>query len=222
MLSNSQQRDVAGIVADDYPLLRRYLGDLKFKELLHDYVLSPTAARKSVRRLSRHLPDFLKSYSAFDRCPEIQELSDLECACNLAFEAIEAPKLTISALEEKKSVNFSGLALAPHPSVSSLTFTQNTTSIWSALKCDEQPPKPHHLDEIQHVLVWRQGKASRFRILGQEEATAFDRIKSGRSFRALCKALDPTPGGETPMKRATAYLRGWVDAELLLATEEAS
>jgi hypothetical protein len=190
------------ILSSDYSSLRRYLGELKFKNLINEFIAAHAVKIQNSRWLSENLPDFAKLYEGFLHFPEIAELASLERALNMAFNAVDAPSLMT-----QNALRLSVKKLKAHPSVSLLIFTQNTTSIWSALKCDEQPPRPHQLDANQHVIVWRQGNTPRFRILGEEEATALSRVKRGLSFKAL---------------KSESYLRGWLEAELILAPATAA
>ena len=58
------------------------------------------------------------------------------------------------------------------PALGRFTAKTNVTSLWSSLRCDETPPAAERLALPIEVLVWRQAGASRFRILGAEEAMA--------------------------------------------------
>jgi hypothetical protein len=199
-LTNCQSEWVARSfenLTSDYGVLRRYLGELKFKHLINEYISTQHDKVSNERWLSDHLPDFIAAYETFMHFPEIAELALLERAQNRAFNAIDA--LTLAKLS---TIPPPAKKLKTHPSVSLLTFSQNTTSIWSALICDEQPPRPHSLDAPQHVIVWRQGNTTRFRILGEDEALALGRVSLGISSKAL---------------NSESYLLGWLEAELILA-----
>lgn len=204
-------------LAIDYRFLRKYLGETQFTEMAKSYCEANSSTQPNARWFSTHLAEFLRGYAPFSHHPEIQELAALELALNSAFTAPEAAALTLADLTTLDPEIFSSMNLGMHPSASRLTFTQNTTSIWSALKCETQPPKPHLLDEQQQTLVWRQGAASRFRLLGNEEAMAFDAAKTGASFSTICQLIAFMDSPETTAARAASYLRGWIEAELLLA-----
>ena len=82
----------------------------------------------------------------------------------------------------------------------------NATSIWSALTAGELPPSPASLELPQELLVWRQGLASRFRMLGREEAVAIDAAARGETMK-----LDQFSEG---------FLRGWLEAEIVSAVRD--
>ena len=204
-------------LANDHDILRDYIGETQFVEMAKNYITAHPSEHPNARWYSVHLAEFLQGYEPFFHHLEIQELAALELALNTAFDAPEAATLTFAELTALDPEIFSATILGIHSSASRLTFKQNTTSIWSALKCETQPPKPHLLDEEQQILVWRQGVASRFRLLGNEEAMAFDACKTGASFSTICEMIAFVDSPETAAARAASYLRGWNEAELLLA-----
>jgi hypothetical protein len=169
-------------LAHDYPRLRLYMGETAFNTMARR-CLSTTETPK-VRLLSRHLPDFLDLTKPFSRSPELSDIARLERAFHAA---LYAPETRITSH-------------APlHPSVQRLHLRTNAASIWAALTAGELPPPPERLDEPQELLVWRQGAASRFRILGREEAAA----------------LDAAARGEASAQSSENFLRGWLEAEII-------
>ena len=204
-------------LAKDHEILREYIGESQFDKMAQSYIATDPSRLPNARWYSVHLAEYLRTYKPFSHNPEIQELAVLESALNSAFDAPEAASLSLVELTALDPEVLSSMILGIHPSASRLTFKQNTTSIWSALKCDTHPPRPHLLDEAQQILIWRQGVASRFRLLGDEEAIAFDACKAGASFGAMCELIALVECPETAAARAASYLRGWIEAELLLA-----
>lgn len=145
--------------------------------------------------LSRHLPDFLDLTKPFSRSPELSDLARLEKAFHGALNAPEASIVTQGPLY--------AFHLTLHPSVQRLQLRTNATSIWAALIAGELPPPPQRLDEPQELLVWRQGAASRFRMLGREEAVALDAAARGQAI-----GVDQV---------SESFLRGWLEAEIISA-----
>ena len=176
-------------LAEDYPRLRLYMGETAFNTMAR-HCLTATEAPK-VWLLSRHLPDFLDLTKPFSRSPELSDLARLEKAFHAA---LSAPDSSITSR-------------APlHPSVQRLQLRTNTASIWAALTAGELPPPPQRLDEPLELLVWRQGAASRFRMLGREEAAALDAAVRGDTTE-----VDQWSEG---------FLRGWLEAEIMSAVRD--
>ena len=158
------------------------MGETAFNTMAR-HCLAATETAK-VRLLSRHLPDFLDLTKPFSRSPELSDLARVEKAFHTALNAPEASITSQAPL---------------HPSVQRLQLRTNAASIWAALTAGEMPPPPQSLDEPQELLVWRQGAAARFRMLGREEAAA----------------LDATARGEEITQSAENFLRGWREAEII-------
>ena len=172
-------------LAGDYPRLRLYMGDTAFNTMAR-HCLAATGTPKA-RVLSQHLPDFLDLTKPFSRSPELSDLAHLEKAFHAALNAPEA-SITSQPL---------------HPSVQRLQLRTNAASIWAALTAGELPPLPQRLDGPQELLVWRQGAASRFRMLGREEAAALDAAARGEAI-----TIDQWSEG---------FLRGWLEAGIISA-----
>lgn len=161
------------------------------------------------------LPQFLKNHPSFQHSPEIYELASLEIAVNQAFLSPELPILSAPQFDAIGVQNFPKLKIQFVESAQLLTFEQNTTSIWAAMKCEERPPKPHRLDESQKVLVWKQRGAPRFRLLGAEEAMFFEQFKQKLNVKSAAKLLASPKEIEPSIACALNYVRGWVEAELV-------
>ena len=161
------------------------------------------------------LPQYLKHQPSFQHSPEIYELAILEIAVNQAFLSPEYPILSSRQFEDIGAQNFPKLKIQFVQSAQLLTFEQNTTSIWAAMKCEERPPKPHRLDEPQKVLVWKQRGAPRFRLLGAEEVMLFEQFRQKLAVKSAAKLLSNSEGSEQLIAQALNYIRGWVDAELV-------
>jgi hypothetical protein len=180
-------------LADDYPRLRLYMGETAFSMMGRHCLATPETPKARV--LSRHLPDFLDLEKPFSRSPELSDLARLERAFQTALNAPEAPIALQAPL--------CGVQIVLHPSVQRLRLRTNAASIWAALIAGESPPPPARLDEPQELLVWRQGTASRFRMLGREEAAALDEAARGEATR-----IDQSPDN---------FLQGWLEAEIISA-----
>jgi hypothetical protein len=66
--------------------------------------------------------------------------------------------------------------------------------------------------------VWRQGAEIRHRAVDDDEAEALARVREGTTFGALCEALAEGRDVEDAARLASQLVRGWLDAELLVAT----
>ena len=183
-------------LAGDYPRLRLYMGGTGFKTMAR-HCLAATETPK-VRLLSRHLPDFLDLTKPFSQSPELSDLARLEKAFHAALNAPEASIIT--------RVPLHGFRIELHPSLQRVQLRTNAASIWAALTAGELPPPPQRLDGPQELLVWRQGAASRFRILGREVSAALDAAARGEAIE-----INQSSDG---------FLRGWLEAGAISAVRD--
>ena len=187
---------LADFLAGDYPRLRLYMGGTGFNTMAR-HCLATTETPK-VRLLSRHLPDFLDLTKPFSQSPELSDLARLEKAFHAALNAPEASIIT-QAPPRRFHIEL-------HPSVQRLQLRTNAASIWAALTAGELPPPPQRLDGPQELLVWRQGAASRFRILGREESAALDAAARGEAIEIN--------------QSSDSFLRGWLEAGAISAVRD--
>lgn len=208
---------LAGFLANDFPMLKAYIGDDRFDEMARHYINAKPSRHPNARWYSDNLPQFLKTAKAFAENGECIELATLEHALTHAFDAIDAQTMTLADLAAIPPEQAGDLQLRLHPSATVLTCRQNTTSIWSALKADIEPPHPHKFDQPQKILVFRQDHASRFRLLGDEEAMALACIEDGMRFAVLCEMMAFQNAADEVPQRAAMLLRIWIESQLLLA-----
>jgi hypothetical protein len=163
-------------------MLLRYLGHLRFST----YVEACERDNMSWKQAADCLPEWFAGCRSVSS--EVAELAHLERAMRKAFEA------GMRGAEEPAVL---------HPSVSLLTFENNTASLWSALICGEPPSRPYRLDKPQHVVTWRHKGQARMRLLGEEE------------YRCMVALANPSPdpSAETAMP---AYMAGWLESDVLV------
>lgn len=206
MIAIDEKLDAARLtefLADDYARLRLYMGVCAFNAMGRHYLAAHSIKVPKARALSHHLPNFLDMTKPFSRNPELSDLAHLERAFHSALDAPEAPTLALSEFARRNPQNF---FLELHPSVQRLHSRTNAASIWAALTAGELPPAPIKLHAPLELLVWRQGLKSRFRMLGQEEAVAFDEVARGE-----LTGIDQI---------SEHFLRGWLEAEVVSAVRE--
>jgi hypothetical protein len=201
-----------GYLANELGYLYAYLGDITFNKLTRDYLRSYPELPIDPAAVKKNLLKYIGAQPLVQRNPEILELADLELALNFALNAPDEKLLDVQAFEKLASPKREQIIFNVVSSAQILLFKQNTTSIWSALKCEERPPKPHLLDEPQNLLVWRQGDAPRFRLLGRDEAFLFNLISQNTNLRS---ALLQMNSETTDAEEILNYVRGWAEAELI-------
>jgi hypothetical protein len=197
----------------DHPLLHLYLGDEMFDAMGHAYVAATPSHHPNLRWFSQALPDFLKNTEPYGNHPVIADLAVLEKALNDAFDAADAPVLTLQDMACFAPEVWSTLQFKPHPSSRRLDMSTNAAAIWLALKNHETPPEAR--EEAARLLVWRQDVTPMFREIAPEEAMMWDEAGNGIAFGVLCTMLATYDDPDGAAARAASYLHGWVTAGLL-------
>jgi hypothetical protein len=215
-LVDSDVAQLLGFLEQDYAMLRLYLGESAFVKLAIDLVGAHPFETLNARWYCKNLSNYLQNEAPLPYSREIIELASLEQTLGAAFDAPAEAAVTVKQLQKFMANETPSMVFKKHPSVSRLAFSQNTTSIWSALKCEAAPPKPHLLDQPQEIIVWRQGTTTRFRLLGRDEAKSFDATIAGASFAQICEILSDVEMIAPPSLYAANYLHGWIEAELLV------
>jgi hypothetical protein len=203
-----------GYLANELGFLYSYLGDIAFNKLTRDYIRSYPKLPADPAAIKNNLLQIIEAQPHVQRRPEILELANLELALNFALNAPDEKVMTVSYFDQLVSPKREQIIFNFVSSAQTLLFSQNTTSIWSAMKCEEKPPKPHLLDQPQNLLVWRQGDAPRFRLLGSDEAFLFHLISQKLDLHTASRQITIQTAHVEDLLN---YLRGWVEAELILA-----
>jgi hypothetical protein len=157
-----------GVMAAGYPRLRAYLGDVKFTALSDAYFAALPSTVPNASFYWNGFPAFIGGPQSPMLRDELAEFASLENALRHALE-----------IEPEASDHAAPLNQL-HPSAQLLQMKNNTLSLWSAMVAGELPPKPEALIAPVDVLVWRQGTAARFRMIGHEELMALKVAAAGK------------------------------------------
>ena len=156
------------VVRNDHKLLHLYLGDEAFATMAQGYIAARPSRNQNARWFSYGLPEFLTEMEA--EHPEVAELAGLERMVNDAFDAAEAPVLTIADLAAIPPDEWANLKLEPHPSCRRLDLLTNAYAIWAALKDDATPTAAARLAEAERVVAWRRDVSAYHRGSGGDPA----------------------------------------------------
>jgi len=209
----------------NYPVLHRVLGDDDFAALALAYLAAHPSRQPSIRWFGHVLADWLDARLAVDADalphPALADLARMEWAIGSSFDAADAAPLSFADLAQVPVDRWPALRFAPHPSLRRVGLQWAVEPIWRALTADENadtaPPEP-----LEHrLLVWRIGLDTRWRAIEPDEDAALARCLAGERFDAVCAALAalaPDDAGAEAQSAAqvAGWLRGWVDAGLLL------
>jgi putative DNA-binding protein len=85
-------------VENDHELLHKYLGDEIFRKMAQAYAAAYPSHDPNARYFCIHVPVFLRTVEPYKSQPQLSELAALEKALNDAFDAADAPVLTLADL----------------------------------------------------------------------------------------------------------------------------
>jgi hypothetical protein len=149
---------------NDHELLRAYLGDDAFEDMVRGYAAAYPSRYRNAKDFCARLPQYLAEAEPYSEHLAISELAALEKALNDAFYARDEAAINIQDLASLAPSVWTSLRFTLHPSALRLNFTTNAADIWRALKRGSEPPSVEP-DGQHRLLVWRQ-EAPKFRMLG--------------------------------------------------------
>jgi hypothetical protein len=202
---------------NDNEALHAYFGGEAFEAMARAYIRAYPSYNPSLRWFSEMLPIFLTTMEPYRGHPEIGELSAIEKALSDAFDAPDAPVITVADLATIPIDTWPTISFVAHPSVSHLELATNAAAIWIALNAKEVPPRAVMLDRPASLFVWRDDAVARFREVAEPELMMWTQAEAGVSFGALCELLATDDENADPAALAAGYLQGWIASGMLTA-----
>ena len=202
------------VLGNDYEDLRAYCGDEAFDRLARAYIAEHPSRNQNARWFGAKMPAFLAEDKRFARRSQLSELATIEQALSNAFDALDAPHVTLQTLAGHAPDLWGRLTFVPHPSVTRLQMTTNAFAIWRAIKNGAPPPRVK--TKITETLVtWRQGTMPMIREMNAEETMMWTEASRGVRFDVLCELAATFDNPEEAAMRAAGYLQGWISTEML-------
>ena len=140
------------VVAEDYPVLKRYLGAEKFNQLINDFVDQNNSDHFNIGRFAIKLPKFLvqKKYDKF-----AIELCELETAIAQLADAEETEALTSKDLEKFDAESLENLILQPRAALKLFAF-DHATNRYYLEEVNEVIEQKTYLAVFRHDdVMWR-------------------------------------------------------------------
>ncbi|MCB1504784.1 MAG: putative DNA-binding domain-containing protein [Hyphomicrobiaceae bacterium] len=207
------------IVAADYPVLHRFIGDEAFDDMARHYIADRPSHQPNASLVSRALPDFLRQTKPYTGYPAVAELAEIECALNTAFAAPDAAVLGLGHLSRIQPDDWPRLVLTSHPSARQLVCSTNAYDIWHAINAEEAPPQTTTGATPSPLLVWREDLVPRIRPIAAEEAMLWNEMENGTTFGRLCEMAALYDDPDNAPMRVAAYVQSWITGGLLSAAE---
>lgn len=201
-------------LGDNFPVLRRALGDDAFGALARAYVDAHPSHFRSIRWFGDSLVDFLAAFP--ERLPHVAlvDLARMDWAMRAAFDAADSALLAIVDLAALPLEDWPSRCFRPVPSLQVLDLTWQVEPIWKALNDDAgaATAEPQALPHV--LLVWRPALDCCWRSAPACEAAALRALTRAASF-AECCTLIAESGEPEPAKTALGFLQCWISEGLL-------
>lgn len=207
-------------LANDYEKLLVYLGDEEFERMARAYIEANPSHTPNGRWFGARLAGFLAGTPPYSAHPVLADLAGLEWALNDVFDAPDSPPLSVADLAAVPPEDWQSLVFTPHPATRRIDLNTNAAEIWMALAKDAEPAQAEEI-ETQSVIVFRKNLTSMFRVMPYQEAMMWDEAQKGVPFGVLCEMLATYGGEEDAALRAAAFLKGWLEQDLLAGVRQA-
>ena len=203
------------VIRSDHKALATYLGDDAFAEMARAYIAAHPSRNPNARWVSRHVPEFLRANEPYAQDFVAGDVAQIEHALNSAFDATDAPVLTMADVAAVEPGAWASLTFQPHTSCRRFNIASNAYAIWKAIVAEDDIPDAARSHEPVKLFVWRQDGTSMIRDLGNEEAMMWDEAAKGVRFGVLCEMLATFDDPDGAAMRAASYLRGWLESGAL-------
>lgn len=198
-------------VENDYPAVRRILGEGPFRSLVARYARSCPPRSYDIGRTGDRLADFLETDPLAETLAFLPDLARFEWALAEAFVAADEPPLSWEALASIPPEVVAELPLALHPSVA---VVRSRWPLFDLRDCQDLPDEAVAVP-VQgrplDALVCRRGLDVARRALDGDEADLLERIAVGATLGLLADV-----SGDVPPSRLAELFRLWVSEGLIV------
>ncbi|RME60473.1 MAG: DUF2063 domain-containing protein [Candidatus Dadabacteria bacterium] len=219
---NSYRSRMKEALENNYPNLKKLLGEKFFTELAYDYLSDNPSTSYTLRDFGDRLPQFLKSYTPLSSFYPLEFLSELALFEWLHISAFDGKESEVLSYEELKQVSpekWPKLIFNLHPAVYFFNCYYNIADIWKALLDEKELPTPLRSDVLSYAIIWRCPKrVVRYRFIGEEEHRALSCVKEKKNFSEICEelaSLNPSLEENEVASKVVEMLQRWVVDGLL-------
>ncbi len=200
---NAYRYRLYNVTAEDYPVLKHYLGSEPFDRLIWAFVNAAQSEHFNIGRYAALLPAFLREHELGTVLAS--ELAVLEKAIAQLTDPEETPALKPEDLEGMTPETLMDTALYPRKALELFAFTHPVNAYYCAVKEDEDPtppaPAPSFVAVFRHDdQVWRMD-------LDEHEFQLLQKLFAGMPVGHALEALQQELG--LPEEELLANLAAW-------------
>jgi hypothetical protein len=204
-------------LATDFEALSSTIGREAFEDACRAYIEATPSVFRNVRWYGGGLPRFLYETAPWSEHAWLGDIALFEWTLTLAFDAADAAHVRFEELAALSVERWESLGFRLHPSARTIELRANAPAIRKAFDEGAPLPAPVFSQEATVWLIWRKARSVHFRSLAQPEAWAIREATRGRVFPEICEGLCEWFGPDQAAGEAAAWLRSWVDDELIAA-----
>ncbi len=190
-------------LTEDFPAVFKILGDVRFHNLVTDYLVKYPPAHFSLRNAGQNLPRFLKTHGESKRKKFLPDLALFEWNMIEVFDAADTNLVTRDALSQIKPEAWGDIKLEFIPALRLMNSEFAVNS-----KTPEKKSKGT-------ILIWRQDFKVYHRALDRSEEKLFQVMFAGKRFCTACEKVVQNKSSEQDMQKIGACLLRWFDDKLI-------
>lgn len=192
-------------MAIDYPGVRHFFGEEKFKNVVMEYVGAYPSRSYTLNHLGKNFPRFIKA-SAYGQKDFLHDLSRLELALTENMDAPESPILSKEQLASVRQDEWERASLVPVSALELMEFVYPVAEYLRAVFDDEPTTAAIELEK-NWVVVYRKEYTTWFKQLMHEEYVLLRELCSGTPLtRAFDILAERFPSKQTDLER---YVFEW-------------
>ena len=229
---NAYRLRLAEFLDEDYPALRVLLGDDDFEALVEAYIDANPSRLRNARWYTARLPEFMQESENWSANALAIGLALFERALTDAYDAADAPALSIETLAEFSPQDWPRLGFTFHPSLRLIEVAAGVLDAYAAATADEQDEedeedegaledRPPDASESETIAIWRADLDPAYRQLDPDEYLALNEALAGQSFGDICQLVAFQNEAQSATERLARFLVTWFSEGLVIGVAEA-
>lgn len=207
---NAYYSRLVDILALDFEILKKLMGEDQFDEMAHRYVDTYPSQHFSLRVFGQNLHLFLQTYPNIETY--LIEIAKFEWLLSTITDAADDKVLSVDEMSQIAPESWFVMQLKLHPSAHLESFHYNVGEIWGAIKDSQPAPEILFQETPQFWLFWRQEQEVYFTSLSDQEYLLLKNLQDGKKFGEICEELCQYLEEEQVIQFAASRLRSWVEA----------
>lgn len=200
------------VVAEDYPVLKTYLGEKKFDTLINDFIEAVPPKHFNVARYAALLPVYQRAHASHDVFSG--ELCMLETAIAQLADVEETEALTLEHLAGMTPELLMESRIAPRSALQLFAFSHPVNDYYKAVKDSTQTNAPVVGEGNSFLVVFRHEDVVWRMDLEEQEYRLLSALFAGETVGDALRVF-----GESPAANISEYFSRWMRNGLLATLE---